>query len=127
MSDAQRALDDFNALMAIGDHSTEGIYLGCNLSSHRMKTTTKTTIRRALRLLAAVEAGEWKVVPIKATAENGMKYNLIGEFKYNRRTYADDDGEEHDIKFELTWPETKETYDKMLQAAPDFFAGEKEE
>lgn len=77
-------------------------------------------VRRALRLLAVVEAGTHKVVPIKATAENGMKYNLIGEFRYDR-TYADDDGNERDIKFDLTWPETKEAYDKMLQAAPDFF------
>lgn len=73
---------------------------------------------KALKLLDAVESGKWKVVPIKATAENGMKYKLIGEFKYTRD--AEKLGLAHDMTFELSWTETKEAYDKLLQAAPDW-------
>lgn len=121
MTDAQRALEEWPA-----STSPSGLRLGPD--EHAIRTWyvgNMGAIFRALRLLAAVEAGTHKVVPIKATAENGMKYNLIGEFRYERTCY-DDDGGELDIKIELTWPETKEIYDKMLQAAPDFFAGEKE-
>jgi len=60
----------------------------------------------------------YKLVPLEATAENGMKAALIGEYKI-KRTFIDEEGEEIERDFTLTWSEMKELYRLMLTAAPD--------
>lgn len=68
------------------------------------------TISRALRLLAAVESGEWKVVPREPTV------NMVDE----GNPWVEGDSAP------IYCDNTKLVYTAMLQAAPDFFAGEKE-
>lgn len=70
----------------------------------------------------AVPAG-WKLVPIKATAENGMKAALIGEYKIKREIPAENpedhaNGEYVSAEFTITWTEMKELYGLFLAAAP---------
>lgn len=72
------------------------------------------------RLAGRVPKG-WKMVPTEATAENGMKYRLIGDIKIRRSIPAYEDGiEEREVDFILEWTELKDIYRAMLSAAPPF-------
>lgn len=57
MTDAQEALDEYSSVTCI-DHLDSFVH------NHH------PTIARALRLLAAIEAGEWKVVPVEPTVNS---------------------------------------------------------
>lgn len=106
MTDAQRALDK-----AIQGPNHENFFGNewrwMQIHPHVDK------IRRALRLLAAVEAGEWKVVPQVPTKEMIEKGHvwINGLHLMNAGTKRD---------------AMLQSYRSMIIAAPDFFAGEKE-
>lgn len=65
---------------------------------------------------AAIAPAGWKIVPETATAENGMKYKLIGEVQISL---------DHDLDLlggTLTWPAVKRIYKQLLSAAPSAIA-----
>lgn len=142
MTDAQEALDEYSSVTCT-DHLDSFVH------NHH------PTIERALRLLAAVEAGEWKVVP---TVDNNYDWYLdsIANKPYSISEVIKDClwVVQENIRFDESSPDESKninsTYfcekfsskniayfcykcktaeflrNAMLQAAPDFFAGEKE-
>lgn len=66
----------------------------------------------------------WKLVPVRLTAENGMKAKLIGEFKIPHTVYTlDEEGEEEvesHTMIDVPWTTIKEIYAKAIDLSPEF-------
>lgn len=57
------------------------------------------------------------LVPKEATAENGMKAKLIGEFAFERIRTDERTNEDRKEYFVLSWTEIKQVYKTMIAAA----------
>ena len=68
---------------------------------------------------ALLPKGQWQLAPIRATAENGMKAALIGEFSVPVET-VDEDGDPITMTILVPWTTIKEIYSAALAAAPKF-------
>lgn len=106
-----------NAFEKYIESESDGDALVCGWVS----SSDAQTIRRALRLLAAVEAGEWKVVP---TIEKSSTVDIWPMLTAGM--YAAIESNEFLGEY-INTDNIEAAYKAMLQAAPDFFAGEKEE
>lgn len=78
----------------------------------------EAAIRAYLSHPRAAAPSGWKMVPTEATAENGMKAALIGEFSIEREVYIDDEGNSRGMEFTLDWTEMKALWRLMVAAAP---------
>lgn len=69
-------------------------------------------------VIRAINAsGEWKVVPTRLTAENGMKAALMGEF-HETVTQTDGDLREYTMRVPVSWTSIKEIHRAMIASAP---------
>ena len=74
---------------------------------------------------SAVPAG-YKLVPIQATAENGMKAALIGEFIVTVTIADEENEEEYQQEYPIPWTTIKEIYRQAILAAPTIPASKSE-
>lgn len=61
---------------------------------------------------------DWKLVPTKLTAENGMKAALMGEF-HVPFPERDEDGNEHIRKVNVPWTVIKKIHEAVIAATPE--------
>ena len=89
-----------------------------NISPDILDKLWRNYAPEAMAALRAIDAAGYAVVPTKLTAENGMKYALIGEFKEHVEL-VDEHGNDHTVTVDVSWSTIKQIHDAVVAAAPD--------